>query len=54
MTTFSARLDETGTDGRSPYAIVASGVSVPEFWGEVETKYFRLLASKGVSDGFEQ
>jgi hypothetical protein len=49
MTTFSARLDETGTDGRSPYAIVAGGVSVPEFWKEVENKYSRLLASKGVS-----
>jgi hypothetical protein len=49
MTTFSARLDETGTDGRSTYAIVAGGVSVPQFWKEVENKYSRLLASRRVS-----
>src|SRR6478735_2760123 len=49
MTTFSARLDETGTDGRSPYAIVAGGVSDQELWEEVENKYSRLLASRGVS-----
>src|SRR5215469_7683434 len=49
MTMFSARLDETGTDGRSPYAIVAGGVSVLEFWAEVENKYSRLLTSRGVS-----
>lgn len=46
---FSARLDETGTDGRSPYAMVAGGVSVPQLWDKLETSWERLLESRKVS-----
>jgi hypothetical protein len=47
---FSARLDETGTDGKSDYAIVAGAVSTVEFWNELETKWSGLLKWRDVSE----
>jgi len=46
---FSARLDETGTDGRSPYVIVAGGVTPPELWAKAEVSWKNLLSTRGVS-----
>lgn len=47
-TFFSTRLDETGTDGHSPYAIVAGGISRPEHWDELEHLWGRLMKNRGV------
>ena len=46
---FSARIDETGTDGRSPYVIVAGGVSVPTEWDKLESAWNKLLPSRRVT-----
>jgi hypothetical protein len=40
---FSARLDETGTDGRSPYTLVGGAVSTPAQWDRLEQKWSALL-----------
>jgi hypothetical protein len=46
---FSARLDETGTDGRSPYAMVAGGVSAVDLWDKLESRWNHLLRSRRVT-----
>lgn len=46
---FSARLDETGTDGRSSFVIVAGGVSTVSDWNGLEAAWARLLDRSGVS-----
>lgn len=46
---FSARLDETGTDGRSPYVFVAGAVSRPTEWDKLEASWSRLLATRHVA-----
>ena len=40
---FSVRLDEAGTDGRSPYTVVGGAVSTDPGWGKLETAWNRLL-----------
>ena len=42
---FSARLDETGTDGLSPYTVVAGAVSTDVGWGKLETAWGKLLGA---------
>ena len=46
---FSTHLDETGTDGRSPYIIVAGAVSTLQNWEKLEDSWGNLLARSGVS-----
>ena len=46
---FSARLDETGTDGRSPYTAVGGAVSTVAQWGKLETAWGKLLSRSRVS-----
>lgn len=46
---FSARLDETGTDERSPYTAVGGAVSTVERWGKLETAWSKLLSRSKVS-----
>ena len=46
---FSVRLDESGTDGRSPYAILAGAVSTIDGWGDLEAAWARMLANAKVS-----
>jgi hypothetical protein len=46
---FSARMDETGTDGRSPFVIVAGGASTPAEWDKLEFAWGRLMGSRDVS-----
>jgi hypothetical protein len=41
-------LDETGTGGESPYAIVAGGISAPDQWDKLEVSWKRLMASRRV------
>ena len=48
VTLFSAHLDETGTDGRSRFTVVAGAVSSASGWGKLETAWGKLLANKGV------
>lgn len=45
---FSLRLDETGTDGRSPITVVAGAVALPTQWDQLEDKWSGLLARSGV------
>lgn len=45
---FSVRLDETGVDGKSPFAIVAGGVSLPAGWDQLEQSWERLLERRSV------
>lgn len=46
---FSLRLDETGTDGRSPITVVAGAVSTPDRWVRLETQWDNLLRRSNVS-----
>jgi|GEM_PF-3543452 len=45
---FSARFDETGTDGQSSHVIVAGGVSPPDAWDELERLWDRLMENRNV------
>ncbi len=45
----SARLDESGTDERSPYAIVAGAVAAQHQWDRLEASWVRLLESRDVA-----
>lgn len=47
---FSARLDETGTDGRSPYTVVAGAVAAPSQWDKLESAWGQLLKRSRVSE----
>ena len=49
MVIFSARLDETGTDGKSPYTVVGGAVATVEQWDELEAAWDRLLSRSNVS-----
>lgn len=40
---FSARLDETGTDGRSAFTLVGGAVAQPDQWDKLEGSWTRLL-----------
>lgn len=42
---FSLRLDETGTDGRSPYAVVAGAVATHESWLALESAWAALCGN---------
>jgi hypothetical protein len=44
VTIFSARLDETGTNERSPYTIVSGAVASLAQWKKLETAWSQLLA----------
>lgn len=46
---FSARLDETGTDGNSPYTVVGGAVATVDQWEGLEAGWGALLARNGVS-----
>lgn len=46
----SVRLDETGTDGISPYVVVAGAVATSAQWDNLEQGWARLLKSRGVSN----
>ncbi len=45
---FSVRLDEAGTDGRSPYTAVAGAVASIQQWESLEKAWERLLARRQV------
>jgi hypothetical protein len=45
----SARLDEAGTDERSPYAIVAGAVAAQHQWDRLEASWASLLKRRGVA-----
>lgn len=45
---FSARFDETGTDGQHDHAILAGGVSRVEGWGHLEARWDRLMINRKV------
>lgn len=40
---FSLRLDETGTDGRFPYTVVAGAVATVDHWDALETAWAKML-----------
>ena len=44
MALFSARLDETGTDGRSKFTLVGGAVALPKAWETLEESWAALLA----------
>ncbi|NQV61985.1 MAG: hypothetical protein HQ502_20130 [Alphaproteobacteria bacterium] len=46
---FSARLDETGTDGKSAYVVVAGGVANIGQWDDIEARWQKRLAQRNVS-----
>lgn len=46
---FSARLDETGTDGNSPYTVIGGAVAATDQWDKLEAAWGRLLARSTVS-----
>lgn len=45
---FGARLDETGTDGRSKFTLVGGAISTPAGWEKLESAWERLLARSKV------
>ena len=45
----SMRLDESGTDGRSPYTVVGGAVSDKDGWAKLETAWGNLLRRSKVS-----
>lgn len=45
---FSTHLDETGTDGVSPYVIVAGGVALPEDWQRLEKRWDAFMTERQV------
>ena len=49
MALFCARLDETGTDGRSPYTVVGGAVGTAAQWEQLEEAWDRLLARYKIS-----
>lgn len=46
---FSMRLDETGTDGTSPYVTVGGAVAPLPHWLALEKRWRALLTQKGIS-----
>ena len=46
---FGARLDETGTDGNSPYTVVGGAISTVRGWDKLEAAWGRLLTRSRVS-----
>ena len=46
---FSARVDESGTDGRSPYTVVGGAVATADNWEKIEAAWGRLLVRSKVS-----
>ena len=46
---FSAHLDETGTDGNSPYTVVAGAVAIAPQWDKLEAAWRRMLDNAKVS-----
>lgn len=46
---FSARLDETGTDGVSPYTVVGGAIAAPDQWEKLESAWGRLLSRANVA-----
>lgn len=46
---FSVHLDESGTDGLSPYVVVAGAVATPECWDKFEDSWGSLLTRHKVS-----
>ena len=46
---FSARLDESGTDGRSPYTVVGGAVATADNWEKIEAAWGQLLVRSKVS-----
>ncbi len=53
MVIFSARLDETGTDGKSPYTVVGGAVATVEQWDELEAAWDRLLTGPFLEQWYE-
>lgn len=49
MALFSARLDETGTDGRSQFTLVGGAIAPPESWDALEVSWDALLKKSGVA-----
>ena len=49
MVNLSARLDESGTDGKSPYTVLGGAVSSKDGWAKLETAWGRLLNRTKVS-----
>lgn len=45
---FSARLDETGTDGRSKFTLVGGAIAPPASWDGLEARWGALLKRSGV------
>ncbi len=45
---WSMRLDESGTDGRSPYTVVGGAVALPGQWGKLERAWNALLVRSKV------
>ena len=46
---FSTRLDESGTDGRSPYTVVGGAVAGKDNWEKLEAAWSRLLDRSKIS-----
>jgi hypothetical protein len=46
---FSARLDETGTDGRSKFTLVGGAIAPPESWDALEMAWGALLRRSGIA-----
>ena len=49
MVIFSAHLDETGTDGKSPYTVIGGAVATKGQWDKLEAAWGRLLTRSNVS-----
>jgi len=49
LASFSVRLDESGTDGASPYTVIAGAVAVAQEWDKAEAAWHRLLTRSNVS-----
>lgn len=49
MVIFSARLDETGTDGKSPYIVIGGAVATVDQWDKLDAVWDRLLTRSKVS-----
>lgn len=46
---YSARLDESGTDEKAPYSVVAGAVATPKQWEKAESSWANLLSRSKVS-----
>jgi len=47
---FSARLDETGTDGSSPYTVVGGAIATVDQWERLDLAWERMLATYKVPE----